>query len=64
MLKVNKPNKPNKLDLKALEDGFQILVDIDFDRFDNFVNGEDDIITADMFLQCCIYDEVVYTRLM
>jgi hypothetical protein len=49
-----------KLDLEAVERGLQVMA-TDFPaHFEALVNEHDDAETGDVFLQCCLFGEVVY----
>lgn len=48
------------LDLKAIEEGLQIMVAKEIRHFADFISENDDAITGDVFLQCCLFKEVIY----
>ncbi len=48
------------LDLKAIAKGTRIMAKKQPRHFADFVNENDDAITADVWLQCCLFGEVVY----
>lgn len=40
--------------------GLQLMAEEYTEHFQNFINGNADAVTADVFLQCCIFGEVPY----
>ena len=52
--------KEYRLDRAALERGMQIMADKYAHHFNDFVSMNDDAITADVYLQCCIFGDVIY----
>lgn len=51
----------HKLDLAALHRGLEIMARSTPGRhFNNFVNGDDDAETGDVFLQLCLLGKIVY----
>lgn len=48
------------LELSSLERGVQAMCDKYPERFAEVLNGSHDAETADVFLQCCLFCEVVY----
>ena len=52
--------EPVKLDLERLMHGLNIM-QIKYTRhYNDFINENDDAITGDVFLQCCIFEKVIY----
>lgn len=52
--------KPRKLDIDAIKRGLEIMAEKYQKHFSDFTSGEYDGTTADVFLQCCIFEDVVY----
>ena len=53
-------DKEYKVTKAVLEKGLQIMAK-DYERhFKDAVNENDDAITGDVFLQCCVFGEVIY----
>lgn len=50
----------HRLDRKSLLRGAQAMADRYPGHFLNWTAGDDDAITGDIFLQCCIFGEAVY----
>jgi hypothetical protein len=48
------------LDLAAIRKGLQIMADKYPHHFRDAMAENDDAITGDVFLQCCLFDEIVY----
>jgi hypothetical protein len=48
------------LDLKAIQKGLKIMAEKYPRHMSDFVNDNDDAITGDVFLQCCLFGEVIY----
>jgi hypothetical protein len=44
-----------------LAKGLQILSEIVPHHYSNFIKEDDDAETADCFLQCCVFEDVVYS---
>ena len=51
---------PQKLNLKAIKKGLQIMADKYPKHFGDFMNENEDADTGDVFLQCCIFGDVIY----
>lgn len=49
-----------RLDLDAIKMGLQIMANKYPSHFGDFKNDNDDANTADVFLQCCVWGEVVF----
>lgn len=49
-----------RLDLKAIEKGMQIFARDHRNHYAEFVKDNDDAETADVFLQCCVFGDVIY----
>ena len=57
----DEPSKICKLDLAAMERGLEPFVKVANGRhFADFMAGNDDAETADVYLQCCLFGEIVY----
>lgn len=48
------------LDLTTIANGLQTMADKYPKHFADFLTENDDAITGDVFLQCCLFDEVIY----
>lgn len=53
-------NKKYKLDRKAIKKGLNIFAEKYPVHFGNWLSEDDDAITGDVFVQCCLFGEVVY----
>jgi hypothetical protein len=53
-------NKLYRLDRAALERGLLVMREKAPRHFGDFIADNDDAITGDVFLQCCLFGEVVY----
>lgn len=52
---------PDKiLDLKSMKKGIRTMARKYPRHFGDFIDENDDAITADVFLQCCLYGETIY----
>jgi hypothetical protein len=49
-----------KINMETLSKGLQIFSDKYPKHFSDFINENDDAITADVFLQCCCFGEAIY----
>lgn len=49
-----------RLDRAALERGLQVMSDKYPHHFGDFMSENDDAITADVYLQCCLFGEAIY----
>lgn len=49
------------LDLAALSLGLQRMEEMYLHHFVNFMKGDEDAETGDVFLQCCLFGEIVYS---
>lgn len=52
--------KPVRLDLKRLEKGLKIMAEKYPRHFADVMNENDDACTGDVFLQCCVFGDVIY----
>jgi hypothetical protein len=52
--------KEYTLDRAAIERGVQVMAEKFTRHFSNVVNENDDATTADVFLQCCLFGDVIY----
>lgn len=48
------------LDLEAIKKGMQVFADKNPRHYANFMAEQDDGETADVFVQCCIFGEIIY----
>jgi hypothetical protein len=53
-------DEPKRLDLAAIERGLQVMAEVYPRHWQDFANENDDAITGDVFLQCCLFGEIVY----
>ena len=49
-----------RLDLAAIKKGLQVMATKYPDQFNDIVSENDDTITGDVFIQCCLLGEAVY----
>lgn len=49
-----------KLDRKALLDGLRVMAVKFPEHFGDFISGNEDAITGDVFLQCCLFGDAVF----
>lgn len=65
VIKVDDPGSDQEkefvLDPNVLKKGLQIMADQYPDDWTNLLNGQKDRLTADVFMQCCVYGKVAYT---
>lgn len=55
------PAEWHKLDAQAIEKGLQLMADKYPDyHWHNFITENDDAVTGDVFLQLCLFGEIVY----
>jgi len=50
----------HRLDLERISQGFEVMADKYPRHFSNFIQENDDSDTSDVFLQCCLFGDVVY----
>ena len=61
LLENNEPKNCMKLDLEAIKKGLQLFADKKWSRhFANFMNENEDAETGDVFLQLCVFGDVIY----
>ena len=53
-------SKPKRLDLGAIKKGLRIMAKKYPRHMSDFLNENDDADTGDVFLQCCLFGEVIY----
>jgi hypothetical protein len=53
-------DEPKRLDLAAIERGLQVMAEKYPRHWQDFANENDDACTGDVFLQCCLFGEIVY----
>lgn len=51
---------PKRLDLPAIQRGIQVMAEKYPKHFGDFMNENDDATTGDVFLQCCLFGQLVY----
>ena len=51
---------PLTLDLEAIKKGLQIMSQKYPRHFGDFMNENDDAITGDVFLQCCVFGKIIF----
>ena len=59
-LETNEKTEKSILDKKSLFQGAKIMAQRYPRHFKDWINENDDSITADVFLQCCLFGEIVY----
>lgn len=52
--------KTYTLDLQSIEKGLKIMAKDYPNHFNDFLNNNDDACTGDVFLQCCLFEEVIF----
>lgn len=62
ILKVEDPEdeKTYPLDIESIKKGLKVMAEKFTRHFNDFVNENDDAETADVFLQCCVFGDVIY----
>lgn len=53
-------NKKYTLNMKAIKKGLNIFAEKCPRHFGNWLSEDDDAITGDVFVQCCLFGEIVY----
>lgn len=53
-------NREYRLDLESIKSGIQTMASKYPRHYSDFVSENDDAITGDVFLQCCVFGEIVY----
>lgn len=48
------------LNLKKIEKGLKVMSQKFPKHFADFLSGNDDAITADVFIQCCLFQDIIY----
>jgi hypothetical protein len=48
------------LDLGTIRSGLQVMADNYPNHWHDFINDNEDAATSDVFLQCCLYGEVIF----
>jgi hypothetical protein len=48
------------LDLGTIRNGLQVMADKYPNHWHDFINDNEDATTGDVFLQCCLYGEVIF----
>jgi hypothetical protein len=56
-----KNRKTYRLDLESITKGLQVMAEKYPRHFSDFIGENDDAITGDVFLQCCLFGEVIYS---
>lgn len=51
----------HRLNLHTIQQGLQIMADKFPKHFGDFMSEDDDADTADVFLQCCLFKDVIYS---
>jgi len=59
-LETNEQTETSILDKKSLFKGAEIMAQKYPRHFKDWINEHDDSITADVYLQCCLFGEIVY----
>jgi hypothetical protein len=52
--------KKYRLDLKSIQNGLQVMADKYPKHFADFASENYDAVTGDVFIQCCIFNKIVY----
>ena len=52
--------EPLKIDREALQDGLEVMAEKYPKHFADFVEGGEDAVTGDVFIQCCVFGRIVY----
>lgn len=55
-----KSKKTYKLDLISITRGLHVMAEKEPRHFADFLSEDDDATTGDVFLQCCLFGEVIY----
>lgn len=58
--KENNNKELPPLNLEAIKKGLDIMSKEYPNHFGNFISENDDAITGDVFLQCCLFNKVIY----
>ena len=53
-------SEDKRLDLEAIQKGLKIMAEKYPRHMSDFINDNDDAITGDVFLQCCLFGDVIY----
>jgi hypothetical protein len=51
---------PLKIDREALQGGLEVMAEKYPKHFADFVEGNEDATTGDVFIQCCVFGRIVY----
>jgi hypothetical protein len=51
---------PKRLDMAAIKNGLKVMAEKYPHHWQDFVSENDDAITGDVFLQCCLFGEIVF----
>lgn len=54
------PDVTKRLNMRAVAAGAAVMAEKYPEHFRNFMDENDDAVTADVFLQCCVFGEIVY----
>lgn len=60
LAELESPTRMLRLDLEAIRHGLTVMAHAYTRHFADFINENEDAITGDVFLQCCLLGEVVY----
>lgn len=60
IVRDNEEEKVHTLDLEAIKKGLQIMADKEPRHFADILDENDDMTTADVFVQCALFGEVIY----
>lgn len=61
MIQDTEENEIYRLDCATIEKGLVTMAAKYSSHFHDFMNQNEDAITGDVFLQCCVFDEVIYS---
>lgn len=60
LIDVEEDEKPYRLDKEALERGLHVFAEKYPEHFSDFINENDDAITGDIYVQCCVFGDAIY----
>lgn len=60
LIDVEDDEKSYRLDKEALERGLHIFAEKYPSHFSDFINENDDAITGDVYVQCCVFGDAIY----
>ena len=57
---VDGDSETHRLDLPAIKKGLHLMAEKYPEQFADFINMNEDADTADIFVQCCLFGDVIY----